>query len=568
MRIHKAAFLVVLLVCGAVGAFSQSQRTKRKAMGAERDLSPAVARAVKAIDAEKIREHVRYLADDRLQGRGTGQPGGDLAAKYIAEQFASYGLKPAGDNNTYLQRVPLVGLTTQPESTYALVPASGEEMKLSMLDDYVVMDQTQGTESDIDAPVVFVGYGISAPEFGWDDYKGANLKGKVLLMLVNEPPSLDPAFFKGPTLTYYGRWTYKFEAAARRGAVGAILIHKTEMASYGWNVVRNSWSGERSDLLAETPKLHAASWIQLEVARKALAAAGKNVDELMQQARSRSFRPVELPLRLKAHLVTKVRRFESNNVIAKLEGSDPAYRNQAVIYTAHYDHLGIRPNMAGDNIFNGAVDNATGCAALLEMARVFAEASQRPRRSILFAAVTAEEQGLLGSEYLGKHPPMPAARLVLNLNFDGIPPRGEPEEVEVSGAERTSFYPVVKATAESFGLEIVPDANPSAGYYYRSDHFSLARVGVPGFSVEAGLKFKGRTLEWGRQQRDEYTVKRYHQPGDQYTEDMDFTTLQTLARFGFTLGWKAALLRQGVEWRPGDEFEAARRASRKAAGAQ
>ncbi|HXE89774.1 MAG TPA: M28 family peptidase [Terriglobales bacterium] len=563
----KVVVFTLLLLVPAVGAFPQSQRSKRKAMGAERDPSPAVARAVKAIDAEKIRAHVRYLADDRLQGRGTGQPGGDLAARYIAEQFAAYGLKPAGDQGTFMQRVPLVGLTTEPQTTFAIVPASGAEMKLTMLDDYVIMDQTQVTESHIDAPVVFVGYGVSAPEFGWDDYKGADLKGKVLLMLVNEPPSEDPRFFKGPALTYYGRWTYKFEEAARRGAVGAILIHKTDMASYGWDVVRNSWSGERSDLKASGPKLKAASWIQLDVARKALAAAGKNVDELMQQARARSFRPIELPLRLKAHVLTKVRSFESSNVIAKLEGSDATYRNQAVIYTAHYDHLGIRPGMAGDNIFNGAVDNASGCAVLLEMARVFAEASERPRRSILFAAVTAEEQGLLGSEYLGKHPPIPAARIVLNLNFDGIPPRGEPEQVEVSGSERTTFYPVVKSTAESFGLEIVPDSNPSAGYYYRSDHFSLARVGVPGFSVEAGLKYKGKTLEWGRQQRDEYTAKRYHQPGDEYREDMDFATLQTLARFGFTLGWKAALLRQGVEWLPGDEFEAARKASRKALAA-
>ena len=275
-----------------------------------------------------------------------------------------------------------------------------------------------------------------------------------------------------------------------------------------------------------------------------------------------------MPLRLQAHVVTKVRNFESSNVIAKLEGSDPRYRNQAVIYTAHYDHLGIRPGMAGDNIFNGAEDNATGCAVLMEMARVFAAASERPRRSILFATVTAEEQGLLGSEYLGKNPPIPAARIVLNLNFDGIPPRGEPEQIEVSGSERTSFYPVVKSTAESFGMEIVPDSNTSAGHYYRSDHFSLARVGVPAFSVNAGLKFKGHTVEWGRQQEDEYTAKRYHQPGDQYTEAMDFTTQQTLARFGFTLGWKAALLRQGVEWQPGDEFEAARRASRRAVGAQ
>ncbi|MGH8459513.1 MAG: M28 family peptidase, partial [Nevskiales bacterium] len=370
---------------------------------------------------------------------------------------------------------------------------------------------------------VFVGYGISAPEFNWNDYKDADLRGKVLLMLVSEPPSDAPKFCKGPALTYYGRWTYKFEEAARRGAVGAVLIHRTDMASYGWEVVRNSWSGERSYLKAEAPQLQAAGWIQLEVARKALAAAGQNLDQLLERAQSRDFSPLPLPLKLKAHVESKVRSFQSSNVVAKLPGSDTRLKDEAILYSAHYDHLGVRPNMPGDNIFNGAVDNATGCGMLLELARAYATAAARPPRSILFAAVTAEEQGLLGSEYLGKNPPVPAGRIHLNLNVDAIEPLGDPEHVEVSGSERTSFYPMVESTAQNFGLEITPDANPGAGYFYRSDHFSMARVGVPAFSVDVGRKFKGRSLEWGNQQSADYRARRYHQPADEFLPDMDFT---------------------------------------------
>jgi len=561
MRSTTFAVVAALVLAGALIGASQGTGSKSESGR----LPPAASAALKSMEAERIRAHVRYLSHDLLEGRGTGQRGGDLAAEYIATQFALYGLEPAGDNGTYLQKVPLVGITTAPEkTTYALAPDGAAEMKLTFLDDYVIMDQTQNETTHLDADMVFVGYGITAPEFSRDDYRGADVRGKVLLMLVNEPPSDDAKYFKGAALTYYGRWTYKFEEAARRGAVGAVLIHKTEMASYGWEVVRNGWSGERSFLKATGPQLQAASWIQLEVARKALAAAGQDLDRLMERAKSQDFRPVPLALKLKAHVESKVRPFESSNVVGKLSGSDPRLKDEAVIYSAHHDHLGTRAGAAGDNIFNGAEDNATGSSMVLELARAYATAAQRPRRSILFATVTAEEQGLLGSEYLGRHPPVPAGRIVLNLNFDGIAPRGEPEQLEVSGSERTSFYPVVESTARDFGMEITPSANPGAGYFYRSDHFSMARVGVPAFSVNAGQKFKERTLEWGAQQSQEYRTKRYHQPGDEYRPDMDFASNLKLARFGFVLGWKAATSPQGIEWQAGDEFEAARKASRRA----
>ena len=527
-------------------------------------LPPAAFAALKTIDPEHIRWQVRFLSHDLLEGRGTGQRGGDLAAEYIGTQFALYGLKPAGDNGTYLQKVPMVGIETQPATTFSLVPDTGEAMNLKYGDEFVATDESQNSESVVDAPIVFVGYGISAPEYDWNDYKGVDVKGKVLLMLVNEPPSDDPKFFKGKALTYYGRWTYKYEEAARRGAIGAILIHKTEMASYGWDVVRNSWSGERSYLRADSrPKLKVASWIHLGVAQKLAQAAGLDVDKMISAAQSRDFYPVAVTARLKAHMVTKMRPFESSNVVAILEGSDPKRVGEAVLYTAHYDHFGIRPDMPGDNIFNGAADNATGCGILLELAHAFATAGQHPPRSIIFAAVTAEEQGLRGSEYLGLHPPMPANQISLDLNFDDIPPLGEPEETEVSGSERTSFYPIVEATSKDFKLAIRPDARPEAGHFYRSDHFSLARVGIPAFSVNAGMKYKDHPPEWGLQQAEEYVDKRYHKPSDEYSPEMDFRSDAVIARFGLALGWKAALLPELIQWEPGDEFEAARRNSPK-----
>jgi len=514
--------------------------------------------ALETITPDHIRWHVRYLSHDLLEGRGTGQRGGDIAAEYIATQFAEYGLKPAGDHGTYMQKVPLVGITTLPETQFLLVPKQGESMNLKPLDEFVAYDQTQQPQSDVDADIVFVGYGIEAPEYNWDDYKGLDVRGKVLLMLVNEPPSDDPKFFKGKALTYYGRWTYKYEEAARKGAVGVLLVHQTQMASYPWEVVRNSNSGEKSALKLEGPALKVASWVQLDVAKRLASASGMDLEKMMKDAQTREFHPANLRARLRAHMVSKVRHFESNNVVAMLPGADRKSADEAVMYTAHYDHFGIRADMPGDNIFNGADDNATGCGILLEVARAFGTATQKPRRSILFAAVTAEEQGLLGSEYLGKHPPIPAGKITLDLNYDDVKPLGAPEEVEVSGAERTTFYPLVEAMAKEFRLAIRPDARPEAGHFYRSDHFSLARVGIPSFSINEGVKYKGHAESWGIEQEREYVEKHYHQPSDEYHPEMDFVGDSAMARFGFALGWEAASLSKLVGWQKGDEFEAAR----------
>ena len=566
-RLSSAALLVIF---GATLLLAQTTHPSDPAQSAKADpavpqvsgLPTSAEQAMATVDPEKIRAQVRFLASDLLEGRGTGQRGGDIAAEYIATQFALYGLKPAGDNGTFLQKVPLEGIATQDNSKVTLLPNKGAPIQLKYRDDFVAMDDTGKTRNEIDAGLVWMGYGIDAPEFNWNDYRDIDVKGKVLLMLVNEPPSNDPKFFAGKALTYYGRWTYKFEEAARKGAAGVILIHDTEMASYGWDVVRNSWSGERSYLRNDpAPKLPLAAWIQLESARQLARACGMNLDEMIAAAGQRGFRPVALPARAQANIVSKVRNFDSNNVLARLPGSDPTLRDEAVLYSAHYDHLGIVPGMHGDNIYNGAQDNATGCGILLEIARAFASTKQAPKRTIYFAAVTAEEQGLLGSEYLGKHPPTPAQDISLALNFDDVPPLGVPEEVNVAGAERTTFYPAVQRTARQFGLTIVPDARPDAGHYYRSDHFSFARVGVPAFSIDEGDKYRGHDREWGTQQAEEYVSKHYHQPSDEYHPSMDFRGDAVMARFGIALGWEAANQTELVEWQRGDEFARVRAAT-------
>jgi Zn-dependent M28 family amino/carboxypeptidase len=512
-------------------------------------------------DPERIRAHVKSLASDLLEGRGTGERGGDIAAEYIAAQFASYGLKPAGNAGTYFQEVPMEGVKTLGETSFNFVATSLDTMTLKNLEDFVTNNESQTEAAYIDAPIVFVGYGINAPEYNWDDYKGTDLKGKVALLFVNEPASDDPKFFKGKALTYYGRWTYKFEETARRGAIATLIIHRTDLTGYGWEVVRNSWGKERSYLKRDAaPKLQAATWIQTEVAKKLVAMAGLDLDKLFEQAQSKDFKPIELPVRLQAHVASQLRPFVSRNVLAAVPAVGSKVQ-EAVLYTAHYDHLGFDPDLKGHNIYNGAVDNATGCGALLEVARVWSETPSAPGRSILFAAVTAEEQGLLGSEYLGTHSPVPPGKISLDLNYDALAPIGDPEEVVVSGAERTTFYSVVEEQAKTFGLAIRPDPHPEAGHYYRSDQFSLARLGIPSFSVSEGLKFKGHDEAWGEAQERDYLEHHYHQPSDEYLPGMDFTGDAKLAMFGYELGVQAASLPKLIGWLQGDEFVAARKLS-------
>ncbi len=561
--LHTSAMIAALALTSAI--FQAQQPAVPELPG----LPPAARSAAASIDSEKIRAHVRFLSLDLLEGRGPGTRGDRLAAEYIATQFALEGVEAAGENNTYFQRVPLYAVHTVEDRTrFSFVPSNGgQPIDLAYAIDIVAKDQTGQSSADIDAPIVFAGYGIHAPEYQWDDYAGVDIKGKVALVIVNEPPSEDEKFFKGKALTYYGRWTYKYEEAARRGAVGVLIIHRTDLASYGWDVVRNSQAIEKSYLQGDpNANLRAAAWIQHDVAQKLLALAGPgdgqtDLDQAIDKAGKRGFKAVELPVHLKAHIESRVRRYDSTNVLGRVPGA--ASGSNAVLYTAHYDHLGIDPDAKGDNIYNGAADNGTGCGILLEMARAFAHSSQKPPHDVYFASVTAEEQGLLGSQYLGMHPPTPAAEITLDLNYDMVLPIGIPRSVNLGGAERIDFWSTVEKVAKEFDLELLPDPTPGAGHYYRSDHFSLARVGIPAFSVDQGELFEGHDEAWGHARYEDYVAHHYHQPTDEYRADWDFRGNAKLARFGFVLGWLASEQSKPVEWKPGDEFEAARKRSRK-----
>jgi Zn-dependent M28 family amino/carboxypeptidase len=511
------------------------------------------------LSADRMKADVTFLASDRLEGRGPGTRGEDLATEFIAGEFKKAGLKPGGDRGTYLQAVPLLRVVTDPKATLHVVRGDSA-LDLAAGDDFAGVSQTQSGDVDLAAEAVFVGHGITAPEFGWDDYAGTDVKDKAVVLFTNEPPSDDPKFFGGKALTYYGRWTYKFEEAARRGARACLIIHTNETAGYPYSVVR-PLDGAQLPREPGLPALAFAGWLSRSAGDRVLGLAGHTVEEALKAADTRGFKAYPLGVTLKGHIPTRVEKMVSHNVVGVVEGSDPALKSEAVVFTAHWDHLGLGRAVVGDAIYNGAADNATGCALLLELARAWAARSPRPKRSAVFLAVTAEEKGLLGSKYYTQHPLFPLGKTALDVNFDMILPLGVPESVVVNGAERTTAWPMVKAAATRRGLEIEPDPRAHLGTYYRSDHFSLARAGVPAFSVTAGMKLRGKPTDFARKAGQEFNDRRYHSPQDEVQPDWDFAGFVTLAEFALDVARTAADADRLPTWNPGDEFRPARERS-------
>lgn len=531
---------------------------------------PLFAQAPAALDdfkAEAVRAHVKFLSSDLLEGRGPGTRGDALTTSYLATQLEALGLQPAGDNGTYFQKVSLLGLTTSPEKTRLAFTKNGVPVvgPLEYRDEFAGGNQTQVESTDIDSDVIFVGHGVVAPEYRWDDYKGVDVRGKTLVMLVDDPPATEkePDLFRGRARTYYGRWTYKFETGAAKGAEAVILIHTDAAAGYGWSVVRNSWGGEQS-YVKNPPGEHAlefAGWITEKSAQDLFKAAGLDLAAMTKAAGSRDFKPVPLGVKLNAHVESTIRPFDTSNVVARLEGSDPKLKDEAVLYTAHHDHIGVgEPDKDDptDSIYNGAIDNASGMAIVLELARVWSETTPRPKRSILFALVAAEEQGLLGSEYFGQRPPIPVGKIALNLNLDALYLYGPVESVTMIGVDRMTFFPSAQKVTKAMGLTIVPDQAPEQGLYYRSDHFSLAKVGVPALSIKQGAEVRGKPAEWGRAKVKEYRDDHYHQASDEYDPTWDFSAAVQMAQLAYWLGHEAANAAEMPNWFEGEEFRAAR----------
>ncbi len=501
--------------------------------------------AAQDIAGSRIRAHLKFLASDLLEGRGVGQRGGELATEYLAAQLAIAGARPV-NNASFFQTVPLVSVHTSPESK--LSASKGDQhVSFRWLDDFVGQSPAQTERESIDAEAIFVGHGISAPEFNWDDYAGIDVTGKAVVLFTNEPPSTDAKFFDGRALTYYGRWSYKYEQALRKGAAAVLILHTTPTAGYGWEVVRNSWGRDEAHVKRSGAALSFAGWLTSDAAAKFLALAGHSPGDLLARANQRGFRAIPLGLRVKGEIGSRVREIAARNVAGWIEGSDPILHNHAVVFSAHWDHLG-NVEGPGDTIFNGAVDNASGCAMLLDMARAWAALPKKPRRSALFLFTAAEESGLLGSASYVRQPLVPLDKTALVLNFDSYYPFGRVKEVLLERADRTTFWPSIQQVAERFQFSVGQPPNPESGSFFRSDHFSFAKAGVAAFSVSGGRIYAANQEEI-EAKLAQYGARHYHQPSDEYKDDWDFAGMEAIARFGVALGIEAANGDENVRWR-------------------
>jgi len=550
------AGLAGLALLPAAPAALQAQARPSSGAAATSATDAAAAR----IDRASLEGPIRFLSDDLLEGRGPASRGDALTQLYLATTLEYLGFEPGAGDGGYVQPFDVVGITAQVPDTWQF-RKGGQTLALRNSDQFIAASGVQNEKSTIrDAEVVFVGYGIQAPEHNWDDYKGADLKGKVLLMLNNDP-DWDPKLFEGNRRLYYGRWTYKYESAARQGAAGAIIIHTTPSAGYGWQVVQNSWTGEQFELPAEgAPRIQVAGWATEQGARELAKLAGQDLDKLIQQARSRDFKPVPLGVTTSLELTNKISRVKTANVAGLLPGSDPTLKDEVVIYTAHHDHLGIgKADADGDQTYNGAMDNAAGTAQVLAIARAFAALPERPKRSILFLFVGAEEQGLLGSEYYARNPTFPPGRIAANINFDGGNIWGRTEDLTFIGMGKSSLDKVVQSLAARQGRKVVGDQFPDRGSFYRSDQFAFARIGVPAIYLDAGTRFRGKPENWGKERMEEYEAEHYHQPSDELEPGWSYEGMIEDAQLGFFAGLEVANNDQLPAWNPGDEFEAARK---------
>ena len=518
------------------------------------------------ITPREIDAHLRFLSSDLLEGRAPATRGGQLAEEYIASQLKAFGVEPGVGDTSYFQRVPID--VVKADTRTVRVTASGKaNATLRFPNDVVVWAGSAKDASTARGELVYVGYGATAPEYKWDDFKGTDVRGKILLVLVNDPPApaSEPALFGGKAMTYYGRWTYKFEEAERRGAAGMLIVHTTAAASYPWSVVVNSWSTEQR-LLARDPASPAPlafrGWITDSAATALLAQADLNMATLRKQAESRSFRPVATGIMVDASMRNTVQHLSASNVVGVVRGIDPKVRDEYVAYSAHWDHFGIGPAVDGDSIYNGAVDNASGVASVLTIAHAAAE-GVKPRRSQLFVFVTAEESGLLGSAYFGEHPTVPASKIVAALNMDVVTLNGRVRDLNVMGDNKSSIGPQLARLVASEGVRLSPDSHPEAGHFYRSDHFSFAKAGIPSVSIGAGDEYLDRPAGWGLQQSEDYTAHRYHQPSDEYRPDFDLRGAAQLSEIVYRLGTAIGNAETVPTWNADAEFKALRDASRK-----
>ncbi len=525
--------------------------------------------ALEAITPDGLLAHIKVLASDEFEGRAPGTKGEELSVKYISDQFKKIGLKPGNPDGTYTQEVPLAGIKSEPRMSFTI---GDKTIDLKYPDDFVASSARLQPEIKVDkSDVVFVGYGIVAPEYGWDDYKDVDVRGKTLLMLIGDPPipdskdpsKLDEKMFKGKAMTYYGRWTYKYEIAAQKGAAAAIIVHETQPAAYPWQVVRSSWGKENFEL--DNPNknmdtVSARSWITLDVAKKIVADCGQDFEALKKTAVTKDFRPVTLNAKASIQIKQQIREFKSHNVIGKLEGTDAKLKDEYVIYTAHWDHLGRHPELHGDQIFNGAIDNASGVASVIQIAAAFMKVNPPPKRSVLFMATTAEEAGLLGAKFYAEHPPYPLEKTLADTNIDGVNPWGKTHDLEDLTNGNSALDDLLAQAAARQGRVMKPNSEPEKGGFYRVDSFEFAKAGVPVLHAARGIEIIGKPPEYGKQKRDEFVAKHYHQPSDEVDPGWDLSGAVQDVQLLFEVGYQVANGDKFPEWKAGSEFKAKREA--------